>query len=198
MKNFPSEYLFITKDGDSFFKRYSEKKKEVEITPYTLASTPVIFDKGATVETIFKLIEKNPCVKTVLYYPDEFLAESKEESKAKDINGKLRFQWDYIETDLDYFHVNYPKMEVDGIDENGEAFGIEFLTAADIKHLELTFDNTLHIINEKGKEVVTLHTHPTLFQIIYGLFWEMSFFGNPEQRDAEGKVLLETISKIKK
>ena len=197
MKNFPCEYLFVDKSGDCFFKGYTARKKKTEINAHTLASLPVIFDTGCTVNTIFKLVEKNQQLKPILYYADEFLAESKKESEIADVNGKLRFMWDMIETEKDYFHVNYPKLEVDGIDENDEPFGIEFLGAQDIKNLELTFDNNLHVVDEKGNEVVTLHMHPTLFQVIYGLFWELSFFGNPKSRDKKAKEIKQALNDVK-
>ena len=196
MKNFPCEYLFVTNDGDCFFKAYATKKKETTINAHTLASLPVIFDKGATVNTIFKLVEKNPQIKPILYYADEFLKEAEKEPTANDVYGKIRFTWEAIEMQKNYFHVSYPKLEVDGVDENGEAFGIEFLGVNNIKNLELIFKNDLHIIDADGKEMI-VHSHPTLFQVIYGLFWEISFFGNPEARDIESNKIKEALEDVK-
>lgn len=36
----------------------------------------------------------------------------------------------------------------------------------------------------------------TLLQLIHALFWELSFFGTPEERDAERRSLQETVRRI--
>ena len=198
MKNFPVEYFFITKNGTSYYKAYNKKKVKREIDPYTLASIPVIFDNDCTINSIFKLIENNPQIKPVLYFADDFLQEAKTKSVLKEkVEGKIRFAWDYIETDKEYVHVNYPMMRVDGVDKKGEAFGIEFLKACDIKNVELMFDTTQHVIDSKGKEVVIVDIYPTLFQVVYGLFWELSFFGSPSQRDEQAEEIFSEVKKFK-
>ena len=199
MKNFPTEYFLIEKDGTSYFKAHSTKKVKREIDPYTLASTPVIFENGCTVNTIFKLVENNPHIKPILYYVDEFIEESKKDVTCKDISDmKLRFSWDYIETDKEYIHINYPKMYVDAVDNEGNSFGIEFLASNNLKNLELTFDIALHVLDSEGKEVINVDTYPTLLQVIYGLFWELSFFGSPLDRDKKSQEILDEINKIEK
>ena len=52
-ENFPLEYLYVDVNGDTYYKRYSEKKEKCNVNPYTLASTPVIFAPHSTVQTIF-------------------------------------------------------------------------------------------------------------------------------------------------
>ena len=197
MRNFPYEYLYVNKDGDCFYKRYSERKVECNINPYTIGSTPVIFDKNATVESLFKLVEKNPMIKVILPYADDFIKESKTEKKVNNVNGNLNFYWYGEDVDLKYFNIAYPKMEVEGIDENNEAFGIDFLSTSDIKDLKLTFDCNV-VIYKDNKPIKTIYTHPTLFHVLYGLFWELSFYGKPEDRDAKSKELLQSINEMKK
>jgi len=196
-KDFPMEYVYVDINGDMYYKRYSEKKEKCNINPYTLASTPVVFAKGSTVQTIFNLVKKNEQIKPILFYADEFLAEAEQKSEAKDVNGKLRFYWYGLEFNKEYFETAPIKMEVDGIDEKGEIFGIDFLGANDIKNLELTFDCEAPFYDEKGNLIKKVHVHPTLMHVIYGLFWELSFFGNPEDRKKRGAEILENLTKIK-
>lgn len=196
-KDFPMEYVYVDTNGDTYYKRYSEKKEKCNVNPYTLASSPVIFAPGSTVQTIFDLVKKNEQIKPILFYADEFLEEAEKESEVKNIQGKLRFYWYSEELDRDYFETASIKMEVDGIDENDKAFGIDFLGANDIKNLELIFDNYAPLYDEKGNLIKKVYIHPTLFHVIYGLFWELSFFGNPEDRKKKSIEILETISKIK-
>ena len=171
MKNFPLEYLYVETNGDTYYKRYMEKKEKCTVNPYTLASTAVIFAPGSTVQTILDLVKKNEHLKPILYYTDEFLEEAEKEPEVKNINGKLRFYWYGLELNKEYFEIAPVKMEVDGVDENGEAFGIDFLGVNDIKHLELTFDNYAPIYDEKGNLIKKLYAHPTLLHIIYDLLF---------------------------
>lgn len=196
-ENFPLEYLYVDINGDTYYKRYSEKKEKCNVNPYTLASTPVMFAPHSTVQTIFELVKKNEQIKPILFYADEFLKEAEKEQETKNVKGKLRFYWYGMEFDKDYFEVAPIKMEVDGVDENGEAFGIDFLGANDIKDLELTFDCEVPFYDEKGNLIEKRHAHPTLMHVIYGLFWELSFFGNPEDRKIKSAEILEAAAEAK-
>ena len=196
-ENFPLEYLYVDVNGDTSYKRYSEKTDKCNVNPYTLASTPVIFAPHSTVQTIFELVKKNEQIKPILFYVDEFLKEAEKEPEAKDVKGKLRFYWYGVEFDKDYFEVAPVKMEVEGIDENGETFGIDFLGANDIKDLELTFDCEAPFYDEKGNLMEKRHAHPTLMHVVYGLFWELSFFGNPEDRKTKGAEILKVAAEAK-
>lgn len=195
MKNFPSEYLYVDEEGNTFYKRYEEKKEKGRVNAYTLASTPVVFSDKATIKTLFKLVEKNDYLKPFLFFFDDFNAELNK-VKQHDIKGVIRFQWNEIDLSDEYFNVAYPKMEIDGLDENNEPFGIEFLSINEIADLPLLFENNLAIV-QNNKILKNIYTHPTLFQVLYGLFWEFSFFGNPEQRDLKGEELLKQIKEVK-
>jgi hypothetical protein len=196
MKNFPSEYLYVDEEGNTFYKRYSEKKEESKVNSYTLASTPVVFSDKATVRTLFKLIEKNVCLKPFLFFFDEFNAELNK-PKQHNIKGVIRFQWNEINLSEEYFNVAYPKMEIDGLDENNEPFGIEFLGVNEIADLPLLFNNDLVIMQDDNTILKSIYTHPTLFQVLYGLFWEFSFFGDPEQRDKHAKEIFNEVKELK-
>ena len=196
MKNFPSEYLLVDENGDTFYKQYEEKKEACNINPYTLASTPVVFSEKVTVRSLFKLVNKNEYLKPFLFYFNEFENEL-DNPQEQDVKGSIRFTWSEIDFGEDYFNISFPKMEVDGIDENGEIFGIEFLPCNEIADLPLLFDNNMVILDENKQEIKKIYTHPTLFQVLYGLFWELSFFGDPNTRDKKGKELLDQLNKDK-
>lgn len=199
MHNFPSEYLYVDVEGNLFHKRYSERKTKCSLTPFMLASIPVIISKDATINTIFKLVEKEPALQSICFYAKEFIAESKKESTITTLDDcHINFYWDSLELNQKYFNVAYPKVEVEGIDKNGQAFSIEFLKACDIKNLKMSFSPALTICNENYEKVHEVELYPTLFHIVYGLFWEMSFFGDPATRDEEGKKIRELLSNVVK
>jgi hypothetical protein len=164
-----------------------------------LASIPVIISKDATINTIFKLVEKEPVLQSICFYAKEFIAESKKESTVTNLDDcYINFYWDSLELNQKYFNLAYPKVEVEGIDKNGQAFSIEFLKACDIKNLKLRFSPALTICNENYEKVHEVELYPTLFHIVYGLFWEMSFFGDPATRNEEEKKIKEILSNVVK
>lgn len=193
----PGEYLYVDKEGKSWFKRYGEKKQPRDIDPYTLASTPVLFSKEATVRSIFNLVKNNKLLQCLCFYTKEFLEES-EDKPEFDLKGTLHFSYWSHEKDDNCININYPKLEVYGKDEKGELFGIEFLNSKELMNLSLSFDLTQKIVNEAGITLYQIDLWPTVFQVVYGLFWELSFFGNPKDREEESKKLKEIIKSLEK
>lgn len=196
MKKLPSEYFYIDKDGNTFYKRYKEKKVSRGIDQYTLASTPVVFGKDVTINTIYDLVRKNVILRSICFYAKEFLRESLAHSKYK-TKGNIVFCWEDLDINETYPMTNYPKMEVYGQSDEGESFGIEFLGANDIKDLGIIIDTKQKVVDG----VTTLNTvdlYPTLFQVVYGLFWELSFFGDPKSRKKEAKNIFEIKDKLMK
>lgn len=197
MKKLPSEYLFVAKDGKTYYKAYQKHKKEIELNGYILASIPVVFDKEATTEVLFKIIEDNPHLKDSMFYFDDFNKEFNQESEDT-YEGKLNFYWWGIEVEDKVIDTMIPKMEVDMIDETGERYSIEFLSVNKLKNLKINVDPTFNIYDKENKPVYTLISYPTLFHILYGFFWEISFFGNPEDRENKSNELQESLKDIKK
>ena len=191
----PITYLYIDKDANLYQKGYCEKKTPETLNPYTLGSIPVVFSKDATVNTLFELVKKSKVLQKICFYADEFLREASHQSK-EEVKGKLRFYWEELEVNSDYVVTDYPKLNVDGVDEDGTNFGIDFLKACDIKNLVLEFDPIKHVIDSKGNILYKTRVWGTLFQVIYGLFWELSFHGNPEARDQKGNELREILENV--
>lgn len=199
MKDFPLEYIYVDSDGELYLKRPCEKKIITDVNPYTLASIPVVFNEDVTVQHLYNIVEKYNFLAGITFYAKEFLEESKKPSKAKDVEGYLRFYWMPTDISDESYDISCPKMEVDGINKKGEAYGIEFLGANDIKHLKIKVDPRKVIVDQSNGKYDVLKSqevYPTLFHIIYGLFWEMSFFGDPKRRDEEGEKLRQSVNEI--
>lgn len=197
MKKLPSEYLFVAKDGKTYYKAYRKHKEEVEINGYMLASIPVVFDKDATTKVLFKIIEDNPHLKDSMFCFDSFNKEFNQESEDT-CEGKLNFYWWGIEVEDKVIDTTIPKMEVDMIDEKGDCYSIEFLSVDKLKNLKINVNPTFNVYDKESKPVYTFISYPTLFHILYGFFWEISFFGSPEDRENKSNELQEALKGIKK
>lgn len=198
MRNFPYDYLFVDSDGRLYRKEPYTKKHEVALNAYNYASIPVIFSKDATVGTLIKIVENNPYLKPFLQYADEYIEESHKIDKEPldNKNSALCFTWWPLEKNEKYY-TDYPKMEVEGYDlDTKQMFGIDFLSTNKIINFKINIDPEYKVLDENENLIFSVTRFPTLFHILYGLFWELSFFGKPEDRDRESMNLKNILNEI--
>lgn len=197
MRNMPTEYLYVDKDGSLYLKKRCTKKYNTDINPYTLNGVAVVFNKECTVQTIFDLVEKNTILKSICFYAEEFIAESKEDLKVDPFDGKLEFYWFGNDIKYDDEFTSLPMMSVGLVSSKGENCSIEFSPVNSFKHLPISF-NYKRTIYKDFEEVATQIVYPTLFEVVYGLFWEISFHGDPKERDEKAEELFSDLIKISK
>ncbi len=144
--------------------------KEVEIAPKT------------TVKALYLIIKNNPDFLSTLsrIYGSELVEEGLKRKKKHKFNkkAKIEFYWYLDQFETDVVKIN-PVPAVHGIEnKKNEVFGLDFLPASEIRDLEVV------IKDEIETSSVKVSLKPTLGQILYGLIWELSFYGPPAKRDA--------------
>ena len=183
MRKFPCEYLYIDEYGKTWYKTYLCKKKRCDINPYTLAGIPVIFSNKLTLNTLINLVYHDKTLNKICFYSKEFYEECQKTS-SNPFNGNICFYWaDVYENDPEIIKNSSPKMEVDRIDNDGLRYGIELTNVKDIKDCIIKVDNSVKINNKNDIVKSIVQVNPTLFEVIYGLYWELSFLGKPEERE---------------
>lgn len=198
MRNFPYDYLFVNSDGRLYRKEPYTKKYEVTLNAYNYASIPVIFSKEATFGTLIKIIENNEYLKPLLQYADEYINESHKNNRKtlENKNYALYFMWWPLEKN-EKCYTDYPKMEVDGYDlDTKQNFGIDFLATNELINFKIYIDTEYKVLDENENLIFSVTRFPTLFHVLYGLFWELSFFGKPEDRDRESMNLKNILNEI--
>lgn len=141
-------------------------------------------------------------------------------SPASDLSAiRLRWQCEYDRPD----ETRWPPstslwLEVDGMGDTWEdcqpggqfyepgkdyshcsQYAIEMTPLYELRHLPLRIDPTMVITctAEMEKEPLEIPAPGvTLLQLIYALFWELSFFGTPVERDAQRAALKEQVRRI--
>lgn len=194
MRELPMEYTYIDEFGKLWYKTYGVKKTEVtNIDPYLLSGIPVVVNKNTTVETLCDVINKyelmkNNCIAFDTYYKE--LKSHTEETK----EGQLSFCWDGITIDKQFANTLYPMMSVFA-KINNKTYAIDLANTSSLRNLKVDLNVNFPIYNKDKTETTILW--PTLFQLIYGLFWEFSFHGTPEKRDIIKEDLKKTAEDIK-
>ena len=79
------------------------------------------------------------------------------------------------------------------------AYAVEMSPLYELRHLPLRIDPTMTIARraEPEKDRLEIPAPPvTLVQLVHAVFWELSFFGTPAQRDAQRAELEEQVRRI--
>lgn len=193
MRNFPAEYLYIDRDGNSWYKRFKQKKCACDVNEYLLGSEPVVLHPDLTIQNLLKLVSKNKAIKNICPFANEILEESKNSTELN-LEGQLCFYWQDLQITDNIPIINYPKMEVCRIDNN-EIKNLDFLGINNIMNLVIKVDNRLRIVDENYKFLYSMSIRPTLMQVVYGLFWELTFFGKPSERRSQLMQIKENLLK---
>lgn len=196
MKNFPSEYTYIDSDGKVWYKTYQTKKIIADdLNPYILSGVPVVINPETTVETLFDTINNNLLLKVNCISFDIFYNELKQKQEDP-CEGNLVFSWDGISLDKRFQNTLYPMNRV-YMEHDNKTFAIDLNNTSSLRKLKIKLDTTFPIYDEKDEVYKVAEVWPTLYQVIYGLFWELSFHGTPEKRDEVKEDLMKTINDIK-
>lgn len=78
---------------------------------------------------------------------------------------------------------------------NSETYALEFTPVNKIAHCKVELDRRF-TIKENDTFVVSSYKDFTLYDILRGLFWELSFHGSPKQRDGQMEELYRRIDEI--
>lgn len=185
MKNFPVEYLYIDNNGNTFYKKYKTKKIICQIDSYNIGSIPVIFNKNLTLANLMKVVKNNEILQKIGVYSKDFIQQLENKDKVDLIEGELYFYWDDLQMTNNIPETIYPKMEVCLIiNDNNEKHNIHDFTLNQLQNVKIRLDDNFRILNKEYKVIETTLAKPTLLQIIYGLFWECSFYGKDFKRES--------------
>lgn len=179
-------------------------------------------DNDVTLADIFLLINTHMdfCKLVIGNWVDEIVAEGLDNptSKNKDIEY-LELYWHFdVEYNKDIKTVagfNFPGFGGVGFEAkediyDGEMltckkgnrvnYAVEFTPTYELLDLPVKLQNKLYITHWKkaGMEDVTWNTETfTLGHILYGIIWELSYMGGPEDRDQQREELIDRVEEAK-
>ena len=175
----------------------------------------VEFEDDITMRDFFLLVEKNLDVFGMIFgnWIDEYTNEAlhkepklKEKTSPNDTLDYVRLQWKIRH---DKKELNVPSMpEFDGFSiaveddkyyKKGEEihWGMDFTPVNSYIDKPLKLVNTVIIYDETTNEETQYFTDSfTLYQVVLGIVWEISFLGGPADRDEKNKELEEMMKRI--
>jgi hypothetical protein len=194
----------ITKEGlksfkwDGTIREYVEEKVESYIPKLRNSCR---LDLGVTLGDIFDAVEQHPDLKAFIgMYSwcnmNAFHKEAKREPLKKSDLEYLEISR-YFEdgTTWDNFDgMGKPENPEDGTELIN--YGIGFTPVSEMVHLEVRL-NPKCSIQEDYKEVGTTKTCYSLLEVLDAIYWEISFYGNPPDRDTKMAELQEMVKEIK-
>lgn len=189
--------LEIRPGGTLFERKWDHEDKEFKYIDVTMDGPSLLFDncvlhKDLILEDIFLLVNKD--VKSYAKIIKNWCEEITKEGLTPTDN--LECEIDHLEI---YFYGNSCKKELSsfGFAEihgvgDGQTWGISMTGANEIAHLPVKLSDKFTIYdgnheNTNFGNILASYANPTytLGQILYGIYWELTFHGSPEARDIE-------------
>jgi hypothetical protein len=203
--------ITIKKNGEV---RYTNSKRNNELLDkeagyLQFAPCHVQLEKGVTLRHLFEIVVKdldlwdrivgNWCaeiVKEGLFAPVKEISE-------EDKNKVLELYWcvSYNQTvydkndseicgfDFPWFHIWDKK--------NKEPFGVDFCSPKELMGLPLVLKDNLELLDYKSVQTIKCKNPTyTLYQIVSGIIWELSWWGPPSERDQKLEEIMSSIEEI--
>ena len=211
----------IRKGGKLFYTDWEDGKwteEEVTETINNHLFDPCYFDDGVILRDIFNVVESNiDLFKIIMPYEelDLIIEESKtacsrENNEKQDISLLLgwcvehekEFKELAVHTAFDGVTHEDREEELEGDIGNGR-IGLDFLPANHLIDCEVRQNRRFDVcggigygIEESKEPIMRLDFKSfSLMEVLYGIFFELSFHGPPRERERRGNELVETIKK---
>ena len=198
-----ADKVHLTKRGIQALKWDSEVRQYVEQeirSGLHVLRCACHIDADVTLEDIFRAVEQDPDLVRFLEQwswcdLNAFHIEARKPATAASdlsfIEIAKYFEWDEHEA-LDTIHVS----GIGQADENGAThYGIDFTPVNQLVHLPVRLrpDMEIHKDHKKlGEAPCTF----TLLDVLGEIYWEISFYGSPEDRDRQDAELQESVREV--
>ncbi len=155
---------------------------------------------GVTVGDIFRAVEKDPDLPRLLAHyslcPDigEFheLAKAKPTGKSNLKSVQITFCMDVTEGHCGGVYPN-----VSGIGCDGDVYGLSFVPVNDLAPLPVQIVPRLTVFEFDGdKQDREMSYYPTLLEVLDAIYWEISFYGGPEETEKVGQAVRQDLYEL--
>jgi hypothetical protein len=198
-----ADKVHITKGGIQALKWDSEVRQYVEQeirSGLHVLRCACHIDADVTLADIFRAVEQDPDLVSFLEHwswcdIDAFHTEARKPPTATSDLSHIEiakyFEWDE--------HEAQETVDVSGIgkpDEHGMThYGIDFTPVNQLSHLPVRLRPEMEI-RKDHKRIGEAPCTFTLLDVLGEIYWEISFYGTPEDRDRQGAELQESVREV--
>ncbi len=184
------EFIEVDEDGNETPKKIDVLSTSLGIASYLTFNVSI--DEDVTVEDIMNFLYS--CIETTDFIFDSSLGGysfisfyndmKTEEITEISISGiEVSHEIDFVTDDEDFFSI----ARFRGVADNFDLYSVEFLPISSYKNLKVKL-NKKYCVKKMidDKELVVLNTTKpfTLFEVIHSMLYEMSYYGEPQDREA--------------
>ncbi len=212
----------IRKGGKLFYTDWEDGKwteEEVTETINNHLFDPCYFEDGLILRDLFKVVEVNidlfkimmPFEEIDNIVEESWTACSSENNEKQDISLLLSWAVEHekefkelsVHTSFDGVTHEDREQEIEGDIGNGR-IGLDFLPANHMIDCEIRQNRRFDVWGGVGY-AIEMSNEPlwrldcksfTLLEVIYGIFFELSFHGPPRERDRRGDELMKTVKEM--
>ena len=155
------------------------------LSPHYLHDQYCYLEEDVTLENIFQFLIKN--IDLLDLYLGNWCEDLAQESllESNEENSDSEYLELYWIMDKNESVINFPyRMDLHGVGKE-DKFSLMFCSVNNIKNLIVKINPKLVLYKDYDSSEYLGDMFPTLFQILYGIVWELSFLGNPAKRDSE-------------
>jgi len=179
------------------YKTHKTVTKDVSKKSYTFLFYECEIAQGVVLKDIFLLMAKNikKFDEILGCWAAEFVKEGLSRGKKETEIDKLEIYWNLFKDFSNQKRIDgfsFPNFH--GV-RGKRGIALDFSRACDIAHLPIVLKNKINIQNQSKDKLIdsfSNYSHPyTLGHILNSIVYELSYHGNPEQRDARTKKMLD-------
>jgi hypothetical protein len=201
--------ILLDVNGDIFLEdNFSGSIEKIDTLKYYL-DYQLKIDDGATFGQLFDHIMNDADTLDIIFgetmggnsleiFREEWLNE-KINIKREDLgieNIRIRKTIEYFEVDSNQGFSDI-RIDFDGVnDQTGVIYSLEFMSIPEMKNIPVVIDNTLHVENNTKSTDIEYPKSEcviTLFDILGSILHEITFYGDPTQRDQTKQKIIDNI-----
>lgn len=211
------EGLILKRDGsliETYWKDGAYRTKEISnLSAHHLHELRCSLEDGITLREIFAFLNKDTDFWDIFIgnWCSDFIREGlKEELPGCEDLHFLELYWNFSVEKLDEdskpdLNFGY-RMDFHAVgnesEYGGNSYSVSFIPTNELAKVPVKINTKVNLITV-DPSYKTTETHlgeqdPTLFQIIYGIIWELSFSGSPASRDDKKKELMSSYEEALK
>lgn len=195
----PKLYLYEWTYDESLHRGYYAKKDITDESPFYLFFPRCYLADDVTLRDLFMLTRQHmPVMKVVLNsWCDEFVSEGLDNEPKRDSEIECLELSFTCEQDSDGLTGNmFPFF---GGQSETENYSVSFAKCYELIDLPVKLGDfgIWHILPTGYKEDRIKNPEFSLGQILYGVFWELGWYGNPERRDERAKEIFDMKNEAK-